>query len=61
MMAAVTARRFDAPEDRKAQLILRATNDTSVMGASLNTTNPAIAVTARIPDPDGEGVQKIEI
>lgn len=61
LMAAINARRFYASEDRNAQLIFRTTNGTSVMGASFNTTNPSIAVTARITDPDGEGVQKIEI
>jgi len=61
LMAAVNARRFYASEDRNAQLIFRTTNGTSVMGASFNTPNNSIAVTAKVLDPDGEGVQKIEI
>ncbi|HBK55004.1 MAG TPA: hypothetical protein DDZ76_01750 [Xanthomonadales bacterium] len=61
LLAAINARQFYASEDRNAQLIFRTTNGTSVMGASFNTTNPSIAVTAKVLDPDGEGVQKIEI
>jgi hypothetical protein len=61
LMAAINARRFYASEDRNAQLIFRTTNGASVMGASFNTTNPSIAVTATVLDPDGEGMQKIEI
>lgn len=61
LMAAFNARRFFASEDRNAQLIFRTTTGTSVMGASFNTPNPSISVTAKVLDPDGEGVQKIEI
>lgn len=60
LMAAMNARRFYASEDRDAQLIFR-TNGSSVMGASFNTTNSSIGVTAKVLDPSGEGVQKIEI
>lgn len=60
LMAAFNARRFYASEDRNAQLIFR-TNGSSVMGASFNTPNSSIGVTAKVIDPDGEGVQKIEI
>ncbi len=57
LLAAINARRFYASEDRNAQLIFRTTNGTSVMGASFNTTNPSIAVTAKLLDPDGEGAE----
>lgn len=61
LMAAIGARRFYASEDRNAQLIFRTTNGSSVMGASFNTPNPSIHVTARVLDPDGEGVFRIQI
>jgi hypothetical protein len=61
LLAAINARRFYASEDRDAQLIFRTTNGTSVMGTMFTTTNPSINVTAKLLDPSGEGVQKIEI
>ncbi len=61
LLAAIDARRVYASEDRNAQLIFRTTNGTSVMGASFNTPNPSIQVTARVLDPDGESVYRIEI
>jgi hypothetical protein len=61
LLAAINARRFYASEDRDAQLIFRTTNGTSVMGTIFTTTNPSINVTAKVLDPSGEGVQKIEL
>jgi hypothetical protein len=61
LLAAINARRFYASEDRDAQLIFRTSNGSSVMGASFNSPNNSIAFTAKVLDPSGEGVQKIEI
>ena len=60
LMSAMAARRFYASEDRNAQLAFRTSDGTRAMGAAFSSTvNVSVAVS--VNDPNGDGVQKIEI
>lgn len=60
MMSAINARRFYASQDRNAQLVFKTSDGTRVMGAVFSAT-ANVGVNVAVNDPNGDGVQKIEI
>jgi hypothetical protein len=60
LVAAYGARRFYASEDRNAQLVFRTADGTRVMGAVFSSA-ANVSVNVAVDDPNGDGVQKIEI
>lgn len=60
LMSAFNARRFYASEDRNAQLIFRSSDGSRVMGAAFSA-SANVGVYVAVNDPNGDGVQKIEI
>lgn len=60
LMQAYAARRFYASQDRDAQLVYRTADSSRVMGESFSA-GSGVGVYVRLLDPQGEGVQKIEI
>jgi hypothetical protein len=60
LMSAIGARRFYASQDRNAQLIFKTSDGTRVMGAVFSAA-ANVGVNVAVNDPNGDGVQKIEI
>lgn len=60
LVAAYGARRFYAAQDRDVQLSYRTADGARVMGDSFSA-SASTAVSVKVSDPAGEGVQKIEI
>lgn len=60
LMSAYGARRFYAAQDRDVQMVYRTSDSSRVMGDSFGA-SAGVGVYVRLLDPQGEGVQKIEI